>query len=265
MSQFRQISTIEPLHGPHLYVSTMFLVGSTPLSSILHTLALPLSSPSELYPHTVRNGMYTSNFSSSNTPIPTLHPRTFPVNHLTLIGNGNVSLDVARMLFFAVKYHQRSVIVLEFINMYDSNEGCFLAAYPESEHGHTKLLAAINDARRERGETVSRKPRNVAPPLRNANPSSTICFYVPFPFPFPFPSPSPSSLLFPPSIALAPSTNILLFILHGRPFSASRVRDHYHTAPVYFVFSVVVILASGSPVPLRLPVRLPFVICVHIV
>ncbi|KAF9245361.1 hypothetical protein BU15DRAFT_41214 [Melanogaster broomeanus] len=60
---------------------------------------------------------------------------------------------------FAVKYHQRSVIALEFINTFDSNEGRFLAAYPESEHGHTKLLTAINNARWECGDAVTRKPR----------------------------------------------------------------------------------------------------------
>ncbi|KAG2351498.1 hypothetical protein BDR07DRAFT_1501225 [Suillus spraguei] len=48
---------------------------------------------------------------------------------------------------FASKYHQRATIALEFINQYESNEACFLAAYPEAELGHTQLLKAVNKAR----------------------------------------------------------------------------------------------------------------------
>ncbi|KAF9227407.1 FAD/NAD(P)-binding domain-containing protein [Gyrodon lividus] len=92
-------------------------IGNTPLSSIPHTLALPLSSLLQNYTHLL--------FATGCT-LPTLHPAIPPsphcipalslvhwytqhpsnppvptldtVNHLTLIGNGNVSLDVARML-----------------------------------------------------------------------------------------------------------------------------------------------------------------------
>ncbi|KIK90796.1 hypothetical protein PAXRUDRAFT_831395 [Paxillus rubicundulus Ve08.2h10] len=92
-------------------------VGSTPLSSISHTLALPLPSLLHNYTHLL--------FATGCT-LPTLHPAIPPsthcipalslvhwytqhpsnppipaldtVKHLTLIGNGNVSLDVARML-----------------------------------------------------------------------------------------------------------------------------------------------------------------------
>ncbi|KAJ7082681.1 hypothetical protein B0H15DRAFT_785504 [Mycena belliarum] len=40
---------------------------------------------------------------------------------------------------------------------YNSDEKAFLAAYPEAEEGSSKLLAAINDARRARGDLVTRK------------------------------------------------------------------------------------------------------------
>ncbi|KAF8452794.1 hypothetical protein L210DRAFT_3468878 [Boletus edulis BED1] len=53
---------------------------------------------------------------------------------------------------FAVKYHQRSLIALEFLNTYRSDETRFLAAYPEAAKGHTALFNAINLARQARGE-----------------------------------------------------------------------------------------------------------------
>ncbi|KAG6377634.1 hypothetical protein JVT61DRAFT_15454 [Boletus reticuloceps] len=53
---------------------------------------------------------------------------------------------------FAVKYHQRSLIALEFLNTYRSDEARFLAAYPEAAKGHTALFNAINLARQAQGE-----------------------------------------------------------------------------------------------------------------
>ncbi|KAF8428472.1 hypothetical protein L210DRAFT_988370 [Boletus edulis BED1] len=53
---------------------------------------------------------------------------------------------------FAVKYHQRSLVTLEFLNTYRSDETCFLAAYPEAAKGHTTLFNVINLARQARGE-----------------------------------------------------------------------------------------------------------------
>ncbi|KIK74950.1 hypothetical protein PAXRUDRAFT_835844 [Paxillus rubicundulus Ve08.2h10] len=47
---------------------------------------------------------------------------------------------------FAVKYFERSTIALKFINIHESNEAHFLAAYPQAERGHTALLYAINAA-----------------------------------------------------------------------------------------------------------------------
>ncbi|KAF8442080.1 hypothetical protein L210DRAFT_3644249 [Boletus edulis BED1] len=61
---------------------------------------------------------------------------------------------------FAVKYYERSVIALEYLNTYGSDEARFLAAYPQAERGHTALLHAIYSARRERGDTSARPRRN---------------------------------------------------------------------------------------------------------
>jgi hypothetical protein len=38
---------------------------------------------------------------------------------------------------------------------YGSDEAAFLSAYPEAKHGHSKLLAAIDQARRARGDLVA--------------------------------------------------------------------------------------------------------------
>ncbi|KAG1901248.1 uncharacterized protein F5891DRAFT_1144993 [Suillus fuscotomentosus] len=59
--------------------------------------------------------------------------------------------------FFAMKYHQRSVIALEFLNRFNGHEPAFLAAYPEATVGHTALLRAINCAKKERGDIIPRK------------------------------------------------------------------------------------------------------------
>ncbi|KAG1861312.1 hypothetical protein F4604DRAFT_1929905 [Suillus subluteus] len=56
---------------------------------------------------------------------------------------------------FTLKYHQRATIALEFINKYESNEACFLAAYPEAKLGHTQLLKAVNKACTARGDCIS--------------------------------------------------------------------------------------------------------------
>ncbi|KAF9242145.1 hypothetical protein BU15DRAFT_44465 [Melanogaster broomeanus] len=64
---------------------------------------------------------------------------------------------------FAVKYHERATIALEFLNTYESDEDRFLTAYPQAERGHTALLHAINAARRERGDRPSRLRRNCNP------------------------------------------------------------------------------------------------------
>ncbi|KAG2354498.1 hypothetical protein BDR07DRAFT_1494500 [Suillus spraguei] len=58
--------------------------------------------------------------------------------------------------WFASKYHQMATIALEFINQYESNEVCFLAAYPEAELGHTQLLKAVNKACAAQGDRISR-------------------------------------------------------------------------------------------------------------
>ncbi|KIM68217.1 hypothetical protein SCLCIDRAFT_1012518 [Scleroderma citrinum Foug A] len=47
------------------------------------------------------------------------------------------------------KYGQRATATLEFIEVFQSNEPRFLAAYPEAEEGHSWLLHAIKAARRE--------------------------------------------------------------------------------------------------------------------
>ncbi|KAG1906357.1 uncharacterized protein F5891DRAFT_1138182 [Suillus fuscotomentosus] len=59
--------------------------------------------------------------------------------------------------FFAMKYHQRSVIALEFLDQFNGHEPAFLAAYPEATVGHTALLRAINRAKKERGDIIPRK------------------------------------------------------------------------------------------------------------
>ncbi|KIK74690.1 hypothetical protein PAXRUDRAFT_19624 [Paxillus rubicundulus Ve08.2h10] len=64
---------------------------------------------------------------------------------------------------FAMKYFGRSIIALEFITIYDSDEARFLAAYPQAARGHTALLHAINVARRERGERPSRERHDHEP------------------------------------------------------------------------------------------------------
>ena len=76
---------------------------------------------------------------------------------------------------FAMKHHHRAVIAKEFLNVsvsildrlyyglitsscsYGSNEAAFILAYPEAEGGHSKLLVAIDKARRARGDVVTRK------------------------------------------------------------------------------------------------------------
>ncbi|KAG1732617.1 uncharacterized protein EDB91DRAFT_1251666 [Suillus paluster] len=59
--------------------------------------------------------------------------------------------------FFAMKYHQCSVIALEFLNRFDGHEPAFLATYPEATEGHTALLCTINCVKRERGDIIPRK------------------------------------------------------------------------------------------------------------
>ncbi|KAF8439472.1 hypothetical protein L210DRAFT_3504546 [Boletus edulis BED1] len=61
---------------------------------------------------------------------------------------------------FTVKYYERSVITLEYLNTYGSDEARFLAAYPQAERGHTTLLHAIYSAQRKRGDTSARPRRN---------------------------------------------------------------------------------------------------------
>ncbi|KAG0705254.1 hypothetical protein DFH29DRAFT_997043 [Suillus ampliporus] len=56
--------------------------------------------------------------------------------------------------FFAMKYHQCSVIALEFLDQFDGHEPAFLAAYPEATEGHTALLRAINHVKRARGDII---------------------------------------------------------------------------------------------------------------
>jgi hypothetical protein len=40
---------------------------------------------------------------------------------------------------------------------YNRNEEDFLKAYPEAEDGSSRLLAAINEARKKRGDLIPRK------------------------------------------------------------------------------------------------------------
>jgi hypothetical protein len=58
---------------------------------------------------------------------------------------------------FAQKHFNRSVIALEFIETYNSNEAAFKATYPSHASGHTDLLLAINEARKARNDRVARK------------------------------------------------------------------------------------------------------------
>jgi hypothetical protein len=75
----------------------------------------------------------------------------------------------------AMKHNNRKMVALEFINQYESlvvvlpsshifslcryhrNKEDFLKAYPEAEVGGSKLLTAINEARKERGDLITRK------------------------------------------------------------------------------------------------------------
>ncbi|KAG2082120.1 uncharacterized protein F5147DRAFT_660578 [Suillus discolor] len=84
--------------------------------------------------------------------------------------------------FFAMKYHQRSVIALEFLDRFNGHEPVFLAAYPEATVGHTALLWAINRAKKECGDIIPRK--------------YTVPYYLP---------PTSTSIRFSPSSGLVPS------------------------------------------------------------
>ncbi|KAJ7447440.1 hypothetical protein FB451DRAFT_1536093 [Mycena latifolia] len=84
-------------------------------------------------------------------------------------------LTGANRQFFAAKHQQRRVIATEYLtkhvfpaqsmplcslqstHRYNSDEKAFLTAYPEAEEGGSRLLAAINKARRARGDLVTRK------------------------------------------------------------------------------------------------------------
>ncbi|KAF8835305.1 hypothetical protein BDN67DRAFT_975463 [Paxillus ammoniavirescens] len=56
---------------------------------------------------------------------------------------------------FVMKYFEQSIITLEFINTYESDEARFLTTYPQAERGHMALLNVINAAQRECGERPS--------------------------------------------------------------------------------------------------------------
>ncbi|KIM35710.1 hypothetical protein M413DRAFT_55263, partial [Hebeloma cylindrosporum] len=56
----------------------------------------------------------------------------------------------------ASKYNQRARIAQEFLTQYDGDEVKFLAAYPEAEEGHTRLLTAIQVARKAQGDFAPR-------------------------------------------------------------------------------------------------------------
>ncbi|KAJ7814985.1 hypothetical protein B0H14DRAFT_2603803 [Mycena olivaceomarginata] len=53
-----------------------------------------------------------------------------------------------------MKHTQRKIIATEFIVQYNRNEEDFLKAYPEAEDGSSRLLAAINEARKKRGDLI---------------------------------------------------------------------------------------------------------------
>ncbi|KAJ7787882.1 hypothetical protein B0H14DRAFT_2399022, partial [Mycena olivaceomarginata] len=57
----------------------------------------------------------------------------------------------------AMKHNNRKMVALEFINQYHRNREDFLKAYPEAEVGGSKLLTAINEARKKRGDLITRK------------------------------------------------------------------------------------------------------------
>ncbi|KAG1821695.1 uncharacterized protein BJ212DRAFT_1297035 [Suillus subaureus] len=55
---------------------------------------------------------------------------------------------------FSSKYHQCTMIALEFLYQYQANESAFLAAYPEHTEGHTALFNAIKHAKKSHGKII---------------------------------------------------------------------------------------------------------------
>ncbi|KIK73848.1 hypothetical protein PAXRUDRAFT_20439 [Paxillus rubicundulus Ve08.2h10] len=78
----------------------------------------------------------------------------------------------ANKSLFTMKRHNRGLIAWEFIDHYNSNEQCFLDAYPQAANGHTALLRAIKRAMKQRGETIPRQRATTQDTLRHPSHSS---------------------------------------------------------------------------------------------